>query len=94
MATNVYAPSSCDLANWGFRWCNKDQRWERRKSMSDGDSRVLAAQTGYKVEVTHPDGTTFIHTPTSEDPVSVSEPMRDGDSVVGIKTTLLHPKED
>lgn len=63
MATNVYAPKDCDLTGFGFRWCNKDQRWERRKVMEDGDAIFLANQIGYKVEAIHRDGSTFTHHP-------------------------------
>lgn len=67
MATNVYAPLSYDLSSWGFRWCSKDQRWERRKAMNDGDSRILANRVGCKVEVIQDDGSRTEHTPVSCD---------------------------
>lgn len=70
MATNVYAPSTCDLSRYGFRWCNKDLRWERRKAMSPGDSRILANKVGFKVEVVDDDGTKTEHVPVSDDPVT------------------------
>lgn len=70
MATNVYAPNTCDLSKYGFRWCSKDLRWERRKAMEAGDSRILANRVGYKVEVIDDEGVKTEHVPISDDPVT------------------------
>jgi len=63
MSTNVYAPRDCNLIRYGFRWCNKDSRWERRKTMEDADARQLAEEVGYKVEIKDKSGILTI-TPT------------------------------
>lgn len=38
---NIYAAPDYNLPLLGFRWCNKDCRWERRRLLSEEETQIL-----------------------------------------------------